>query len=282
MMHSMTAFARTEQEYDWGTAIWEIRTVNHRYLENFFRLPEGVRSVEAKLRELTKQTLSRGKLDAQLTLQWSNGAGESQINTQKLAELQLLIKQSGATAPINALELLKWPGLIVEQKKDFDAAVIDIAYTYEKALEQLIENRSREGMAIRTFLLQQLSAIEVQVEHIEVLMPQLIAQQKLKLTKRIEDVLGSDSERVEQEIALLSQKADVQEEIDRLKTHVEEVRFNLSTDKPIGRRLDFLMQELNREANTFSSKSLSAESTKIAVELKVLIEQMREQVQNVE
>ena len=288
MPRSMTGFGRVEASFDWGNLSWEVRSVNHRYLEPHFRLPETQRHCEPGLRDVLRKVLNRGKVEATLQLQVGKGDGNelcldaSRID-QILNAVSQLNRSDANLAPINPLELLRWPGVVVEDSLDPEALNIAIIDTFSTALKQLSANREREGAELGQFIEQRLVAIASQVAEVRKLMPIILQSQKEKLIARVAELNAQlDSDRIEQEIALLAQKADVDEELDRLTAHITEVRLTLKKSEPIGRRLDFLMQELNREANTLSSKSVVSETTQAAVELKVLIEQMREQVQNIE
>ncbi len=286
--HSMTAFARLEASFEWGSLTWEIKSVNHRYLEPQFRLPETLRAIESGLRECLRNKLSRGKVEAICYLQLSQDEQQAPaINMAALTQLGLAIeqvqKQLPALSPTNALDVLKWPGLMQQPALDSDAMQAAALDQFARAIDQLNENRSREGAELKRFIEQRLDAIAAQVLSVRELMPEILKAQRDRLQARLSELTGElDPERLEQEIVLLAQKADVDEELDRLDTHLMEVRRTLNQKSAIGRRLDFLMQELNREANTLSSKSIVSETTQAAVELKVLIEQMREQIQNIE
>lgn len=289
MPRSMTGFARREAKLPWGTAIWEIRSVNHRYLEPSFRLPEDFREIEPGLRELMRKQLQRGKVEASLSIQWEQeGEAELGVNLARVSQLARAVQQvSGAlgetAAKVNPLDVLKWPGVLQKQELDREALQAQVLALFEEALLQLIEHRSREGAELEQLILQRLDGVSAQVAAVRARLPDILQAQRDKLQAKIASLqVELDPERLEQEIALLAQKADVDEELDRLDTHVIEVKRSLKQTDSLGRRLDFLMQELNREANTLSSKSIVSETTQAAVELKVLIEQMREQVQNIE
>ena len=286
-VRSMTAFGRAEVNYATGNAVWEMRSVNHRYLEPHFRLPEAARSQESKLRELLRKTLNRGKVEMSLTLKPNSGEVTGlQVNQALVEEL---LKAANKVAPatdslsLNPLEILKWPGVIAEPETDADEQAQAILDGFKTALQQVLENREREGAELAGFIEARLVGIGEQVAQVRKLLPQILEGQREKLRTRLSELLEEiDKDRIEQEIALLAQKADVDEELDRLEAHITETRRVLKNGGPIGRRLDFLMQEFNREANTLSSKSVVTDTTQAAVELKVLIEQMREQVQNIE
>ncbi len=288
MPRSMTGFARTSQQYDWGTLTWEIRSVNHRYLEPAFRLPEDLREIEPHLRERIRKALFRGKLEMSLTVQKEEGANqELGLNLPRVRQLSEAAQKIGIelhnAAPVNPLEVLRWPGVLQQTELDRDELLQCALTSFDQTLQQLLEHRTREGAELVQFIQQRLDNISAEVVKLRERLPDILAAQREKLKTKIEALqVELEPERLEQEIALLAQKADVDEELDRLDTHVTEVKHTLSQKNSLGRRLDFLMQELNREANTLSSKAVVAETTQSAVELKVLIEQMREQIQNIE
>ncbi|GAA5525897.1 UPF0701 protein HI_0467 [Microbulbifer aestuariivivens] len=286
-VRSMTAFGRAESPFDTGIATWELRSVNHRYLEPHFRLPEAARPLESQLRERLRKQLARGKLELNLSLKSNPGEKASlQVDealAHAVADAAKRVSSGADVLPLNPLQLLQWPGVIAEPETDTEAQSKAILAAFDAALTQLSDNRAREGAELRRFIEQRLDAISAQVASVRQLLPQILEAQREKLRSRLQELLSElDPDRVEQEIVLLAQKADVDEELDRLDAHVTEARRVLSGGGPIGRRLDFLMQEFNREANTLSSKSVVTDTTQAAVELKVLIEQMREQVQNIE
>ncbi|GAB2514509.1 YicC/YloC family endoribonuclease [Microbulbifer agarilyticus] len=289
-VRSMTAFGRAEVNYATGTAVWEMRSVNHRYLEPHFRLPEAARALEPKLREQLRKTLNRGKLEMTLNLRATSGeAAAIEVNQALVEQLLSAAKQVSpglggvGSLPLNPMEILKWPGVIAEPETDAQEQANAILDGFKQALKQLVDNREREGAELAGFIEARLVGINEQVTTVRALLPQILQNQREKLKTRLEELLEEiDKDRIEQEIALLAQKADVDEELDRLDAHITETRRVLKNGGPIGRRLDFLMQEFNREANTLSSKAVVTDTTQAAVELKVLIEQMREQVQNIE
>lgn len=289
MPRSMTGFARREAKLAWGTAVWEIRSVNHRYLEPSFRLPEDFREIEPHLREAMRKALQRGKVEASLSIQWEQeGEAELGININRVSQLTKAAQQinqllGAAAAPINALDILKYPGVLQKQEIDREAMQAAVLTLFDSALEGLIEHRTREGNELEQLILQRLDAVSAQVVTVRARLPEILSAQREKLQTKLAALqIDLDPDRLEQEIVMLAQKADVDEELDRLDTHVIEVKRSLKQTDSLGRRLDFLMQELNREANTLSSKSIVSDTTLAAVELKVLIEQMREQVQNIE
>lgn len=288
MINSMTAFARESDKTAQGNLVVEVRSVNHRYLDCTFKLPEAFRALEPTWRELLQKTLARGKLDCLLRWQGDTGGdSELKVNAQRLQQIARAREEVGNTlgdsAPFDFLAVLQFPG-VLESGGDDEAALHPSAtILFQRALVELQANRAREGGKLLEFISERLLAIQAEVDKTRLLMPELMAHQRKRIEQRLSDILTEgDPQRLEQEIVLLAQKSDVEEELDRLQAHVEEVARVLKKGGPCGRRLDFLMQELNREANTLSSKSISSSSTQNAVELKVLIEQMREQIQNLE
>lgn len=284
MTKSMTAFARSES----GHISWELRSVNHRYLEVGFKIPDAFRSLEMGLRNKLKIMLSRGKIDCQLRIGQSQASDAGLAIDEKLLEdlngaLAAIIPKIQTVAPVNPLELLKWPGLLSEQTEDEATIKETIVELFDQALTQLIEMRTSEGTELRKIVLEKLADLESIVEQAATEAPIISARQRDKMIARLNDLqIDADPGRIEQELVIMAQKSDVAEELDRLNTHIEEVSTTLDSDDAVGRRLDFLMQELNREANTLSSKAVATNTTIQAVELKVAIEQMREQIQNIE
>lgn len=287
MPQSMTAFARVTHQDEWGTLTWEIRSVNHRYLEAALRMPETLRDLEMPLRELARQRLHRGKVDCTLHLTLNRELEGLVVNTVRArqyidAALRIAELVPGA-APISPMDILDHPGVLEQRQLDSDALKQQCRALFATAIDQLAEIRALEGAKLADFIRQRLDAIAAETARIRALMPAIVNAQRAKLQERLAELqINLDPQRLEQEIVLLAQKADVAEELDRLDAHLSEIHRVLSNREPIGRRLDFLMQELNREANTLSSKSIALETTQGAVELKVLIEQMREQIQNIE
>ena len=288
MPRSMTGFARLETQYPWGHLICEIRTVNHRYLEAGLRLSDALRSLESGLREQLRKHLGRGKVDLVLAFKPDESSGLSMDFDSDLArDLVRMVEQvnqlAANPAAINALEILRWPGVLKARELDQGLLEQEALGLFDKALKQLLENRAREGVELASLIEQRLQAIAVQVVEVRARLPELAAQQQEKLRIRLEALKTEvDEDRLAQELVYLAQKSDVAEELDRLEAHIIEVRRTLKQKEPVGRRLDFLMQELNREANTLSSKATASSNTQSAVDIKVLIEQMREQVQNIE
>ncbi|MCG9754444.1 YicC family protein [Shewanella insulae] len=287
MIQSMTAYARIEHKAQWGTASWEIRSVNQRYLETYLRLPEQLRSLEPVLRDRLRKRLNRGKIEVNLRYDLGEDKNsELQLNqalASQIIQAANWVKQEAGQGEINIVDVLRWPGVMSGSEQDMDAIGKELLSAFDSAVDQFIEARGREGEAIKTMLETRLQAIEEQVAIVRQHMPTVMQWQRDKLTNRLAEIQGElDPARLEQEMVLLAQKMDVAEEMDRLDAHVAETRRILKKGGAQGRRLDFMMQEFNRESNTLASKSISSEVTAAAVELKVLIEQMREQIQNAE
>jgi len=287
MINSMTAFSRFEVKGDWGNAVWEIRSVNQRFLETYFRLPEQFRSIEPVLRERFRKQLNRGKVECNLRFN-ANPAAESKINlNQKLA--QELVSHANAISAMaenssfNPVEIMRWPGVMEAEEADMNTIQTEILAGFDQALKDFIAARGSEGANLKELIELRLSGIVTEADKVKAYMPEVIEWQRKRIIDKFTDAnIELDSTRVEQELVLLAQKMDVDEEIDRLFSHVKETKSILKKGGAQGRRLDFMMQEFNREANTLGSKSINAEITNSAVELKVLIEQMREQIQNIE
>jgi uncharacterized protein (TIGR00255 family) len=285
----MTGFARQEAKFPWGSLTWEIRSVNHRFLEPHFRLPELVRELEPALREKLRKKLSRGKVEVSFNYQLgdADGAGGLSVNQALVAQLSKALDDirphMSNPAPVSPLELLRWPGVLADSQVDREELFKQALALFDKTVETLIEHRSREGAELKQLIEQRLDGIAQQVVQVRAKLPDILNGQRERILEKLESLKAElDQDRLEQEMVYLAQKVDVDEELDRLDTHVSEVRRALSQKGSVGRRLDFLMQELNREANTLSSKSIVSDTTQAAVELKVLIEQMREQIQNIE
>jgi uncharacterized protein (TIGR00255 family) len=288
MIFSMTAFARREHTTAWGSLAWELRSVNHRYLEVALRLPDELRGLEPKVREAVAERVGRGRVD--VMLYWKSNEASAQsidIDTAQLARvvqaLESIEKSGAATAPVHVLELLRWPGVIRTQTLDVDNLSREALGLLAQALDELRVTRAREGERVKTFLSERLSAVEQQVKSVRAVLPETLETFRERLNTRLAEMSATlDRARLEQEIVLFAHRIDVAEELERLTGHVQEVRRALDGGGQVGRRLDFLMQEFNREANTLGSKSADLRVTNAAVELKVLIDQMREQVQNIE
>ncbi|HDR0995547.1 TPA: YicC family protein [Pasteurella multocida] len=287
MIYSMTAFARLEIKQDWGDAVWEIRSVNQRYLETFFRLPEQFRGLENTLREKLRQKLTRGKIECTLRIDNKKQAA-TEIHLNKAFALQVIqslqwIKQQAGEGEIHLNDVLRYPGVVEVPEQDLDLISQQLLSAFDSLLTEFIAMRAREGEKLNTLLQQRLDVVEVEANKVRSKMPEILQWQRDRLLQRFDEIhLQVDPQRVEQEMVLLAQRVDVAEELDRLQLHVKETKAILQKGGAVGRKLDFMMQELNRESNTLASKSISTEVTNSAVELKVLIEQMREQIQNLE
>lgn len=288
MIRSMTAFVRKHDRGEWGSATWELRTVNHRYFEMGFRLPESVRDLEPKLRELAHRYAERGKLEVNLRFQPGILVGsEININESLVKALQVATDRinqlTGQDSKLRSADILRWPGVVDVTETELDTAKQALLKLFEQALLELQDARAREGAATTDYFTDRLSKMQQQLNQVTAIQDEIVHAQRIKLKQRVADLnVQIDNQRLEQEIAIIAQKIDVAEELQRLQTHISEVTRILDKGGVIGRQLDFLMQELNREANTLSSKSVDTRVTQAAVELKVLIEQMREQVQNIE
>ncbi|QUM82626.1 YicC family protein [Moritella sp. 5] len=287
MIHSMTAYARKEFKGDWGTAVWEIRSVNQRYLETYIRLPEQFRGLEAVLRERFRKQLQRGKVECNLRFEASAAnSGALQLNealAEKLIESANWVSKKAGKAKLNPVDILRWPGVMEAAEKDMGELSTDLLSFFNETLTEFLESRASEGEKLQAMLEQRLAGITEQAAFVQSKMPEIIEWQRERIQKKFTDAkIELDETRVEQELILMAQKLDVAEEIDRLNAHVTETHSILKKGGACGRRLDFMMQEFNRESNTLGSKSISTDITKSAVELKVLIEQMREQLQNIE
>ncbi len=287
MICSMTAFARREVRSEVGSFAWEIRSVNQRFLEPSFRLPETLRAIEPSLREVLRQKLQRGKLDCSLRFEPALANQTMAINDKLIEQLQQVSARLAAMgvsgAALTHAEILRWPGVL--QAHEVDGDILEAAATsaFELAVSDLIAMRQREGEALTQLLRERLDGIEQEVTNARRVMPEVQEKQREKLLNRFADAkIELEPQRLEQEMVLFAQRIDTAEELDRLSTHVQEIRRLLKEGGSIGRRLDFLVQELHREANTLGSKSVSTVTTACSVGLKVLIEQMREQVQNIE
>ena len=288
MIASMTGFARRETTGSWGTLVCELRSVNHRFLEVGFRLPDELRATEGELRaRLTKQ-LRRGKVDCSISYRRPQGtSGALDIDAagleRLLAAVHVVNRALPLPATVNALDVLRWPGVLRDEASGADELQQAALGLFGQTLEELVATRAREGVRLRELLGERCTSLETLVAGVRARLPEVQARMRARLNERLAEITASpDPERLEQELAILLQRLDVDEELERLTGHIEEVRRVLAGTEAAGRRLDFLMQELNREANTLSSKSQDLETTRSAVDMKVLIEQMREQVQNAE
>ncbi|KGQ56066.1 YicC/YloC family endoribonuclease [Gallibacterium anatis] len=286
MIYSMTAFARHEIQAEWGCAVWEIRSVNQRYLETFFRLPEQFRALENTLRETLRQRLSRGKIECSLRIelnQAKSGLNLNQTFARQVMEALHWIKTELNDGQINPIDILRYPGVVEDAGVDVDELNQELLAGFNALLDDFIAMRAREGEKLAQAISTRLQAIATEVTFVRNKMPEVLQWQRERLLQRFEEVqLQLEPSRLEQEMILLAQRIDVAEELDRLEMHIKETNNIINKGGVVGRRLDFMMQELNRESNTLASKSINTEITNAAVTLKVLIEQMREQVQNIE
>jgi uncharacterized protein (TIGR00255 family) len=284
----MTGFARQSAESAAGTMTWELRAVNHRYLDVQFRLPDELRPQEQTFKKQVSAILSRGKVECALHFRRAfDQSAELKLNSDlveligtRVTEIRSAVPDA---APATAIDILRWPGVITETEIDAEPLQAEAAALLDKALQAMSEMRRSEGERVREMISTRCDEVTAIAGSVRERLPVVLEGAHAKQRERIERLdIEADPARLEIELALISQKLDVDEELDRLDSHVTEIRQALDSDEAVGRRLDFLMQELNREANTLGSKSADAETTKAAVELKVLIEQMREQIQNVE
>ncbi|MFT4561342.1 MAG: hypothetical protein ACI9BW_001082 [Gammaproteobacteria bacterium] len=287
MIFSMTAFARCIHEATAGRYTWEMRSVNHRYAEAFLRMPEDFRSLESDLRSSLLKRLNRGKIDCNLRVESKSTIDKITVNESAARSVieaaRGIQKIAGASAELDPFEVLRWPGVLDVENEDSDLMCQEIRAAFETALSQLIETRQREGEKLGKMVSDRCDGVAEQITILRTRVPEIIQLTLERHQRRIEEhAQDFDKSRIEQECALLMQKLDIAEELDRLEAHLSEVRRVLTQGSPAGRRLDFLMQELNREANTVGSKSSHIDSSSASVELKVLIEQMREQIQNIE
>ena len=288
MISSMTGFARCEETGPFGQLACELRSVNHRYLESGFRLPEELRALESELRQRLARELKRGKVDCTVHLRpAATGARELLVDEAALARVLARVKDVARQLPpqhsIDVMEILRWPGVVRDEQVDSDSLYETTRRLFDVTVQELVAARAREGVRLRELIEQRCIALTDIVQQLQAKMPELQARTRARLEEKLAE-LGAqvDRERFEQELIILLQRLDVAEELDRLTGHIDETRRIIGAGEPAGRRLDFLMQELNREANTLGSKSQELDNTRLTVDMKVLIEQMREQVQNVE
>ena len=287
MIYSMTAFAHLEIKKEWGNAVWEIRSVNQRFLETYFRLPEAFRHLEMGLRERLRNSLTRGKVECSLRVELAQASNNkialnNDYAEQVIASLKTL-QGIGGEGEINLVDVLRYPGVVDAQSQDLDQIAQDLLAGFEQILTDFIAMRGREGANLQAIIQQRLDSIAEIAQSVQNQMPEVLQWQKDRLQQRFEELnLQLDPQRLEQEMVLTAQRVDVAEELDRLQLHVKETSSILKKGGAVGRKLDSMMQELNRESNTLASKSINADITNSAVELKVLIEQMREQIQNLE
>ena len=287
MPRSMTAFARNTADFPGGSVTCELRSVNHRFLETGFRLPETLRQVEMSLREIARKKLSRGKVDCSIQLAFNST--DATVNAdlilakQYIEIAQQLAIQIDSPAEISPLDIMRWPGVLKDQDIDSEHLQAAAIETFKATVAQLLEGRQREGDKLADMIEQRLVGIQEQTAIVRENLPEILAHQRARLEEKMVDMkIQLDEGRLEQEMVIIANRSDVEEELDRLEVHITEIRRVLQSSDSIGRRLDFLMQELNREANTLGSKSIAGVTTQASVELKVLIEQMREQIQNLE
>lgn len=288
MIQSMTAFARSQSQATWGNAVCELRSINHRYLELIVRLPENLQQLEGAMRERVRQYIKRGKVECQIRYQPGDASGSEITINKHLAEQLCKANETIAAmlkhaAPINSMDILHWPGILQIAEIDLEIIQDELLQLLEHTLKDLVTAREREGKELKQLFLQRLDAMKIEIGKVRQHMPEIMVMQRERLITRFSEAkIQLETNRLEQEMVMFAQKIDVSEELDRIDAHISEVRRILKQGGIAGRRLDFLMQELNREANTLGSKSIDVDTTRASVELKVLIEQMREQVQNVE
>lgn len=288
MTFSMTGFAALEQPIENATLILELRAVNSRYLDVHFKLDETLRSFEPLIRELIAAHLSRGKVECRINLiQRTQSSQAPQLDEQLMQQLAAIQEKAQVFFPqsraLSVADILRWPGVVMHEELNQDSLQEEVKKLVQQGLQDLNASRVREGEKLKALILDRVSQIESLVLKVKPLLPQLNKEYQAKLELKLQETLKTiDQERIAQELVLFAQRIDVDEELSRLTAHVSEVKRILNSDAPAGKRLDFLMQELNREANTLGSKSVSVQTTQVSMELKVLIEQMREQVQNIE
>ena len=288
MTFSMTGFAALEQPIENATLILELRAVNSRYLDVHFKLDETLRSFEPAIRELIGAQLSRGKIECKINLmQRMQTSHAPQLDEQLIQQLAAMQTKAQSyfpqSRPLSVADILRWPGVVQSDELNHDALLESVKKLVQQGLHDLNASRAREGEKLKAIILDRIAQIETLVEKVKPLLPALNKEYQAKLEQKLNETLKTiDHERIAQELVLFAQRIDVDEELGRLTAHVSEVKRILNSDAPAGKRLDFLMQELNREANTLGSKSVSVQTTQVSMELKVLIEQMREQIQNIE
>ncbi|WP_437614219.1 YicC/YloC family endoribonuclease [Erwinia sp. V71] len=287
MIRSMTAYARRETKGEWGNAAWELRSVNQRYLETYIRLPEQFRSLEPVIRERLRTRLTRGKIECNLRFDADPSAqGELILNetlAKQLVKAANWVKLQSDEGEINPLDILRWPGVMSAKDQDLDTITAELLNTLDGAIDDFIAARESEGAALKALIEQRLEGVSQEVKKVRAQMPEVLNWQRERLVSKLEEAeVQLENNRLEQELVMMAQRIDVAEELDRLDAHVKETYNILKKKEAVGRRLDFMMQEFNRESNTLGSKSINADITAAAIELKVLIEQMREQIQNIE
>ncbi len=288
MIFSMTGYAALEQSIENATLLLELRAVNSRYLDLHFKLDENLKSLEPAMRELIGAQLSRGKVECKLNLiQRTQAHQVTQLDETVMQQLAAMQAKARTHFPqsreLSVADILRWPGVVLSDASSYSTLVDDVKKLVLEGLQALNDSRAREGEKLKALVLERLSQIELLVEKVKPLLPALTKEYQSRLEVKLhESLMNIDQERIAQELVLFAQRIDVDEELTRLTAHVSEVKRILSSSAPAGKRLDFLMQELNREANTLGSKSVSVQTTQVSMELKVLIEQMREQIQNIE
>lgn len=288
MIFSMTGYAALEQPIENATLLLELRAVNSRYLDLHFKVDENLRNLEPVIRELVSAQLSRGKIECKLNLIQRTQANQAtqldETVMQKLVDMQTNVRvHFPQSRELSVADILRWPGVVLSDVTSYSTLVDDVKKLVLEGLQALNDSRAREGEKLKAIVLERLTQIEVLVEKVKPLLPALTKEYQSKLEAKLHESLKNiDQERIAQELVLFAQRIDVDEELTRLTTHVSEVKRILNSSAPAGKRLDFLMQELNREANTLGAKSVSVQTTQVSMELKVLIEQMREQIQNLE
>jgi uncharacterized protein (TIGR00255 family) len=283
---SMTGFASSESRFPGGLLLIELRAVNHRYLELNVKIDDSLRQYEAQIREQLQSRLGRGKVECRISLKSDSAATNLALNpamvaqiAQTLNELQQHFPQS---QPVNLVDIFKLPGVLQSEAADADTLAQSVHSGLSQAIDELIAARQREGEKLKQVLLDRLQGVREQIGIVKPLLPVLVSQYQEKLTAKLREAMQADDDRVRQEIVLYAQRIDVDEELARLHSHITEMDRILSAGGAVGKKLDFLMQEMNREANTLGSKSVAIETTQVSMQLKVLIEQMREQIQNIE
>ncbi len=288
MIRSMTAFARQEQQEKWGRLVWEIRSVNHRYLEIATRLPDEFRVLEPKIKAEIANKLNRGKIECNLRFMSSSDMGEEIVFNEEFAKKLIHASRDidgllYNPSPINSMDVLKWPGMLIGVEAETDTMREHAMSLLSITLSDLVSMRQGEGEKIKAMIEQRCNGVKEVVDRVRGVIPEIIERRRQRLMSRLEELqVQVDQSRLEQELVMLIQKLDVDEEMDRLDAHLQEVQRLVDSNEPVGRRLDFLMQELNREANTLGSKSVDVDTSRASVDLKVFIEQMREQIQNIE
>jgi uncharacterized protein (TIGR00255 family) len=289
MIASMTGFARREASGSWGSLVCELRSVNHRFLESGFRLPDELRVIESELRQALMKELKRGKVDCSFNYRRAQGAETAlEIDEAALNRVLARVREVASSLPdanrtVNVVDILRWPGVLRDDTSAGEELLIAARSLFSQTVTELASARAREGERLRELIEQRCTNLDGFVAQVRTRLPEVQVRIRERLNDRLAELKAQvDQDRLEQELAMLLQRLDVDEELDRLTGHIQEIRRVIGANEPAGRRLDFLMQELNREANTLSSKSQDLETTRAAADMKVVIEQMREQVQNIE